>query len=71
MASVRSAKKVRAICAAASCSPRARSPACTGMNEPESAPSPKRFCSRLGMRNACVKASAASRALAEVLGEED
>ena len=71
IASARIAKKVRAICAAASCSPRARSPACTGMNEPESAPSPKRFCSRLGIRNAALNASAASLTLTEVTREED
>src|SRR3954469_12301321 len=31
-----------------------------GMNDPESAPSPKRFCSRLGIRTAALNASAAS-----------
>ena len=32
---------------------------CTGMNDPDSAPSPNRFCSRLGMRNAALNASTA------------
>ena len=53
------AKKVRAACAAASCSPRARSAEWTGMNDPESAPSPNRFCRRLGIRNAALNASTA------------
>jgi hypothetical protein len=30
------------------------------MNEAESAPSPNRFCRKLGMRNAALNASAAS-----------
>ena len=45
---------------ASSRSPRARSRAYTGMNDAESAPSPNRFCSRFGMRNAARTASAAS-----------
>ena len=31
-----------------------------GMNDADSAPSPNRFCRKLGMRNAALKASAAS-----------
>jgi hypothetical protein len=41
-------------------SPRATSEAYTGMNDADNAPSPNRFCRKLGMRNAALKASAAS-----------
>src|SRR5260370_5343642 len=58
--SISSAKIVRATCAASRSRPCARSPAWTGMKEPDSAPSPKRFCSRLGIRSAAVNASASA-----------
>ncbi|CAM3279919.1 hypothetical protein COSO111634_09790 [Corallococcus soli] len=32
----------------------------TGMKEPDSTPSPKRFCRKLGMRSAALKTAAAS-----------
>ncbi len=39
-------------------SPFPSSPAYTGMNEPESTPSPKRFCRKLGMRSAALNTAA-------------
>ena len=45
---------------ASSSSFRASRPAYTGIKEAESTPSPNRFCRKLGMRNAALKASAAS-----------
>ncbi len=41
-------------------SPRATSGAYTGMNDADSAPSPNRFCRKLGMRNAALNASAST-----------
>ena len=45
-------------------SPRASRLAYTGMNDADNAPSPNRFCSRFGMRNAAVNASATMLPLA-------
>lgn len=45
---------------AASVSPRARSRVYSGISEAERAPSPNRFWRKLGIRNAALRASAAS-----------
>src|SRR3982751_1328407 len=60
ISSISSANTVRAACAASPSRPCARRLAWIGMKDPERAPSPNRFCSRLGMRTAALNASAAS-----------
>ncbi len=60
MAITSSPKMAPASWSASSCFFSPRSWAYTGMNEPESTPSPKRFCRKLGMRSAALKTAAAS-----------